>query len=287
MNAAGFLARGGGGTIVASRSGAAFVQMSDGPVLAILPPATPVHPWAISVAVDPASLRVGTRVRIGASVLALGTTLVPLRDAQTIDLQILERPADPPIRSMWHIVNRPRAGANSGRQGGGGDSAERTSVESLEPPYAAPLEEYSARGDMDGLLRILGLGKGLTPSGDDALVGLLAGLDFLQDGIEGVADERSDLVSLLVPELEAATSVFSASLIAAAAEGQYAEPIIDLLDEVARADVMPASLDWACARLLEVGHDSGASILDGIRASFKRVLSLDPGRPVAQPVPGS
>ncbi len=281
-SAAGVLARGGGGTIVATRRGAAFVQMSGGPVLAILPRGTPIHPWAISVSIDPASLREGTRVRIGESVLALGTTLIPLRDAHVIVLELLDRPAGLPIESMRHIVNRPDR--EPGRDFLGSRRADRQDREpdgSFEPAYAKALAEYCGRGELPGLVRILGLGKGLTPSGDDALVGLLAGMDLLGEAIEGAARDRRELVSLLLPELEEGTSVFSASMIAAAADGQYAEPILELLDEVAREDVTPASLDWACAALLDVGHDSGASILDGIRASFKRALSLATGRPVA------
>lgn len=284
--AARVLAKGGGGTIVAARGGAAFVQMSGGPVLAILPCGTPIHPWAISVEVEAANLTEGTRVRIGESVLAFGSALVPLRHAEIVDLNLLERPAALPTESLRHIVNREdrvttRDSRAPGRSVPGLPAPQqREPGDPFEPAYARALEEYCSRGELPGLIRILGLGKGLTPSGDDALTGLLAGMDLLRDAKESIVAERRELASLLLPELEEGTSVFSASILVAAVEGQYAEPILDLLDEVAREDVTLASLDRACAALLAIGHDSGGSILDGVRASFKRALVLDPIRPL-------
>lgn len=284
--AARVLEKGGGGTIVAARGGAAFVQMSGGPVIAILPCGTPIHPWAISVELDPSHLTEGTRVRIGESVLAFGAALVPLREAELVDLEILERPATLPIESLRHIVNREDRDSRrdphaSGRLvSGPRPPQEREPGDPFEPAYARALADYCRGGELPGLIRILGLGKGLTPSGDDALAGLLAGMEFLRDAQGRLLDERRELASLLLPEMEEGTSLFSASILIAAIEGQYAEPILDLLDEIAREDVTPASLDAACAALLEVGHDSGASILDGVRAAFKRALILDPVRPL-------
>ncbi len=207
---------------------------------------------------------------MGESVLAIGATLIPLSDAQVIELSLMTAPARRPVRAMRLVIDYPIPASNHGPFG---------------PAFERPLADYQGSGDVRSLISLLGLGKGLTPSGDDVLVGVLAGLDFLRDTPGPAAAERNELLSLLLPELEEGTSVFSASMIRAAADGHYAEPILHLLDEVAERTVAPGLIETTCAAILEIGHDSGASILEGIRASFRRALSFDPERPSVHPVP--
>jgi hypothetical protein len=258
------LADGGSGTVAAARRGVAFVQMGSGPLLAFLPRGTPIHPWALSVSIDPSTLTQGTQVRVGRGVLAIGSNLIPLGEAKTVGLCIPRRPRDLPVRTMRLVVDLKVHRPDSGP---------------FDSACSKGLAHFGSGGNPDGLTRILGIGKGFTPSGDDTLVGALAGLDLVQRASPAAARDRRALVAFLLPQLEEGTSRFSASLILAAAAGHYAEPILSVLRIVGRSNATAASLDAACAALLDVGHDSGAFILEGIRAAFSRTLLSIPTAP--------
>ncbi len=104
---------------------------------------------------------------------------------------------------------------------------------------------------------LLGLGPGLTPSGDDYFGGVLVALRGI-----GRASQAQSLWRWLEPRLASRTSAISAAHIAAAAQGQAHEAIHEVLN---------GSLDFK--RLDEVGHTSGWDALAGAVA----VLNSGPG----------
>ena len=107
--------------------------------------------------------------------------------------------------------------------------------------------------------RLVGLGPGLTPSGDDFLTGYLAAL------WSGAAVE-SGIVTLLkrlnapFPALLPGTNVISRQMLRDAMHGRFAEHLVNLVDAVAHArDVAGATV-----RVLETGHSSGADTVCGL-----------------------
>ena len=107
--------------------------------------------------------------------------------------------------------------------------------------------------------RLIGVGPGLTPSGDDYLGGVLIGLRWLGRGAQA-----DSLWRWLEPLLEARTSAISAAHLAAAAGGQAHEALHQVLDNLSAwqaPDLLPslASLD-------AVGHTSGWDALAGVVA---------------------
>lgn len=109
------------------------------------------------------------------------------------------------------------------------------------------LEGHSLAQEAEALI---GLGPGLTPSGDDYFGGVLVALHAL-----GRASQAQSLWRWLEPRLAARTSAISAAHLAAAASGQAHEALHEILD---------GSLDFK--RLDEVGHTSGWDALAGATA---------------------
>lgn len=109
-------------------------------------------------------------------------------------------------------------------------------------------------------VELIGLGPGLTPSGDDYLVGLLAGLD--------AAGHRSrpalaTAVRYAAPDR---TTWIGATTLRHAAAGRYAERLHDVL--IALADGAAVGLESAVERAMAYGATSGADTLVGLFAAL-------------------
>ena len=101
--------------------------------------------------------------------------------------------------------------------------------------------------------RLLGLGGGLTPSGDDVLAGYLAGA-----AAYGLAVD--ELRAFVCAEAPRRTTTLSAALLRHAAAGEAIPQVCRLL--LALDDGM--GTDDALAGLLRVGHTSGAALAAGV-----------------------
>jgi hypothetical protein len=119
---------------------------------------------------------------------------------------------------------------------------------------------------------LIGLGAGLTPSGDDLLGGILITCHRL-----GARRRAAELDGMLRPLLGERTNPISAAHLKAASAGLGAAPLHDLLDAVIddRQEDMPDALD----AVLKIGHSSGADALGGIILTLESHLAS----PVADP----
>ena len=110
--------------------------------------------------------------------------------------------------------------------------------------------------------QLIGLGPGLTPSGDDYLGGVLVALRWVRRGAQA-----DSLWRWLEPRLSERTSAISAAHLAAAAGGEVHEALHDLLTDLAAwesPDLVPR-----LSRLDALGHTSGWDALAGIVAVAK------------------
>lgn len=134
-----------------------------------------------------------------------------------------------------------------------------------------------AAGDLAGAVEaaeiLIGLGPGLTPSGDDVLAGLLLALRLLGGAIRGgtravwLADWLSAAVTY---DAGSRTTSLSATLLHCAARGQAAAEVATVLRAFAGQE--PAGP--AVARLLTAGHTSGADLAWGLAAGCRAALAL-------------
>ena len=123
---------------------------------------------------------------------------------------------------------------------------------------------------------LLGLGPGLTPSGDDLLAGVLVALHRL-----GWQTSCDALWRLIEPRLAVATHPISAAHLRAAAAGGCAAALDGVLHALLQAD--RRTLSAGLATLATVGHSSGRDALAGVviaaRAMLAASRSLPPSRP--------
>ena len=144
-------------------------------------------------------------------------------------------------------------------------------------PAPAALAARCAAGDLAGAVEIaedlVGLGPGLTPSGDDVLAGVLLSLRLLGGAIRGgtravwLADWLSTAVT---SDAADRTTSVSATLLHCAARGQAAAEVAAVLRAFAGQE--PAGP--AATRLLAAGHTSGADLAWGLAAGCRAALAL-------------
>jgi hypothetical protein len=101
---------------------------------------------------------------------------------------------------------------------------------------------------------LVGLGSGLTPSGDDLLCGTLVALHAI-----GQADVARELYAAISGAAPLATSPLSAAFLRAAAEGQSCEP----LHKTIIALLINQSVARPLAAVARIGHTSGWDALAG------------------------
>jgi hypothetical protein len=124
---------------------------------------------------------------------------------------------------------------------------------------ARPPFEQAARARIArlGLCGLIGLGPGLTPSGDDVVAGTLATLDAL-----GEHQAHAALARMVVDNLSS-TSALSAALLRAAAGRHVGEHLHRMVSSVLTGDV-----GTALAIAGNVGASSGWDMLSGITSTL-------------------
>ncbi|GAB6899809.1 oxamate carbamoyltransferase subunit AllH family protein [Kineosporia succinea] len=147
-------------------------------------------------------------------------------------------------------------------------------LEDAAEPLAAGLELLRAGDTTAAFEALIGTGPGLTPAGDDALVGALAALAawaprstahrLLADGVAG-SDGR--------------TTAISAALLRSAVSGAVVPQLVRFVGALATGD--PAAIRPALDDVLPVGASSGAAMAAGAVAQLVGLLQGPTRRPVA------
>ncbi|MBI5836862.1 MAG: DUF2877 domain-containing protein [Candidatus Eisenbacteria bacterium] len=273
--AAGAFAHPGRGRVASVHRSAINLKLEHGPYVALLPDDAPLHPWAVCASLDPARFTVGMEFTLEEGVLQAGTTRLHLAGAAVEALRIEIRPALAPAPFLLPGGGSPEA------HGPFGDALRRG------------LRRYVDGDGARELAALVGLGVGLTPSGDDALVGVLAGLDLLGAALVAAGADRAGLVEELRTTLEPGrgtprTHPLSAQMLLAAAAGLYPEPLCRMAEALAAAagsapgggvasavDSAPSgfaasAVDSAATALCNLGHTSGRDMLAGLDAALRR-----------------
>lgn len=160
------------------------------------------------------------------------------------------------------------------------EEAHRERLACRARPAASELLEGIAAGETgqvsSAARRLAGLGYGLTPSGDDFLLGVCAALELaaavLPDGAGSQqARSRQDQIMAIAAAAVGRTTLLSATWLDYAARGEFSAEVCDLL--VALADTKGTGLDRATSRLLAVGGLSGLDTAGGVLLGSRAVLS--------------
>jgi hypothetical protein len=225
----------------------------DGRLLTLHGPGRLLAPFAAALARPPrgAALRPGLRVCRRDDTLALDGIVLDWHGAATVDTAMPEsRGALGPALSGLPAPSQ----AQSGR------GLLSTAGRDAQSRLAEGVAGRDSEAFIEGALGLIGLGEGLTPAGDDCLVGVLA----VMHRFERPWMQAHPAIAATVGRVAAtATTLVAAEFIAHALAGRFAESLIDLMtagstDEVRRA----------AAQVLRSGATSGADTLCGVRLAL-------------------
>ncbi len=107
--------------------------------------------------------------------------------------------------------------------------------------------------------RLIGFGEGLTPSGDDFLVGLIVSLYFLNDSR---FEHLSKKIKKVVELGKKRTTFLSEKFLEYACQGRFPETVLDLLETIFSGDSV--GVKKAARRCLDFGATSGRDTLLGV-----------------------
>ncbi len=113
----------------------------------------------------------------------------------------------------------------------------------------------------EAIAGLIGLGPGLTPSGDDFLVGALALLDALAE-----RKAHAALAGAIADSPRGLTSPLSDCFLRAAAAGHVGEHLC-----CAISAVISGALDTAVAAIRRIGHSSGWDMMVGVATTLEVV----------------
>ncbi|MFI6454364.1 DUF2877 domain-containing protein [Streptosporangium amethystogenes] len=121
--------------------------------------------------------------------------------------------------------------------------------------------------------QLVGLGPGLTPSGDDVLAGLLVALRHFggATGADRAVWLADWLAAAVTFDVRGRTTPISAALLHCAARGEASGEVLAVLRGLAGRQ----SLEPALHRLLQLGHTSGADLAWGLRIGLAAVIDLE------------
>ncbi|MGX4685816.1 DUF2877 domain-containing protein [Vagococcus sp. JNUCC 83] len=119
----------------------------------------------------------------------------------------------------------------------------------------SPLMDYLFDGDINQLIsKVIGFGQGLTPSGDDFVVGLLA----LNSRINYLPETVFQTIRYKITEKH--TTDVSIAYLKSALNQQYSSMIVDVISSLDD----PSKLIKALELLAKMGHSSGIDTIAGI-----------------------
>lgn len=128
------------------------------------------------------------------------------------------------------------------------------------PAIQRALSEKKVEDIVSCLLPLMGLGRGLTPSGDDLIAGILLALNRYPMQI--CPDlPRQDLNPVLIQNARKKTTRLSANIIEQAANGLADERLLKALDGIMTGE---NTVETSVHEICHLGHSSGADTLTGI-----------------------
>jgi len=238
------------------------VSWHDGRLLTVHGPGRLLAPFAVALAHFPTgAARPGLRVRRCDDTITLGGIALEWAHATTVETAMPEPIGDCGSATAL-LAGLPAARPSSGLTSTAGARATGRLAEGAH--------NRDAGAFLEGALDLLGLGEGLTPSGDDCLVGTLAVIHrFARPWLSA----QPEIASRIADAAATATTAIARDFVAHALAGHFAESLIDLMT-AARAE----QAHRAAAELLQTGATSGADTLYGIRLALAALEDRGSGR---------
>lgn len=140
--------------------------------------------------------------------------------------------------------------------------------------YCRALIENDPKKLLSIIYGCIGYGKGLTPSSDDAIVGITAVIFLVNDYIRGIQalEFNEELRKRVIREMEDRTTDVSIKYIICAMEGRFSEVLKELVYSIFLD--YEASLDEKIKAVEAVGGTSGMDMLTGVRIACEEILKF-------------
>ncbi len=224
----------------------------DGRLLSLQGPGTLLAPFAAAVSAPPCGPESGMPVRREDDCIRIGPLLVTWGGSAAVDMSL--RPAEGGAGFLpATLASRADEGVAPSLLSPGGVADQRRLSHGIRTRDAA--------GVFEAATDLIGLGEGLTPAGDDCLVGALAVLwRWAAAWLEG----NREILDKITADSEARTTRLGCEFLRHAAAGSFTEAIVRL---VSARSAMEA-VTWADA-LVGVGASSGADTLRGMRLALE------------------
>ena len=229
------------------------VLTHDDRLLTLQGPGALVAPFALAIETSPppfSSIEPGLAVeRIDQHVI-LGDLRLDWRSAARADLLIRPSGSSEPLAAA--LLQTPLS------EGAPALSSPRA-VEACRR-LTSGIAHGDAQSFVEGALDLIGLGEGLTPAGDDCLVGVLAILHRLRPDF---LLRHRDIGAAVTDAARTGTTALAREFLLHALEGAFAEVVVDLIGAPAE-DTARTCL----ARLLQIGATSGTDTAIGMRLAL-------------------
>lgn len=150
------------------------------------------------------------------------------------------------------------------------ESAYRKMAQRAIEGLLAALHRGDCQGITAGATALAGLGPGLTPAGDDFLLGLMAGLRTWPQFLKGRGLSVEEACQTIYGAAAGRTNPLSMALLQSAREGMFGEAWHILLAALRQGEAN--EVREATDRVLGFGGTSGADALSGFLAVWKRLL---------------
>jgi hypothetical protein len=266
---------------------AVYVRATGGPLLWLALPDHPPHRRAILAEFDPSLATVGSSVRTSGGCLVLdGLPGISIFEATCWSPPAIERPrllawdalADrlPPLaakvveasdrRGFGHLIGLPLGGLPEANN----DDADLRRWEAIFPPARDLLLAGRAEGPagvLDAASRLIGLGPGLTPAGDDFVGGLLFAVEQVGRAFPSRVPRDHARRRAFLERVRTATNQISYAILCDLAHGHGPEPMHTLVSALVHGEE-PAEAVAAAKAITRIGHTSGWDMLAGMMSGL-------------------
>jgi hypothetical protein len=223
----------------------------DGRLLTLHGPGPLLAPFAVALVRFPChTLKPGRSVRRQDDSIVVDDMVFERRGAVTVDTAMPDGARGSPTILLSRLLQTEHASAG----------LSSTIARRARSRLAEGLRDRTPAAFVDGALGLLGLGEGLTPAGDDCLVGALAVVHrFARPWLS----THPEIESRVKAASATATTTIAREFVTHALEGRFAESLVDLMSAESAEET-----DDAATRLLRTGATSGADTLCGIRLAL-------------------
>lgn len=148
-------------------------------------------------------------------------------------------------------------------------------VSQLALPHLLNLIRAIKSKDLDNLSEsvqhLIGLGPGLTPSGDDLLIGLMLSMLFIAENFNLNRARITDINKTIISCVHGRTTSISEEFLIQAAAGNANEPLLNLIESLLTSN--SAKVERAARAVLVIGGTSGTDTIIGILLGSFLMLS--------------